>query len=271
MAGPNQPGEREASPHGGRRPSTGGFHGRGDKQMKRRIGGAGGFTLLEVLIAVAILAVSLSSLMGSQINSMAATRYARDISAIALLAEYQLVEIEFQHRKEGFVNSDVELEGDFSDHGYDDVEWVCTIHFIELPEYNEMLEAKEGVDDASGEGDDNVMDTGDQAFAGLGAVWSIVKHAIEASIRKVDCTVTWQQGNIEQEFMLQTFWTDPAGLQQLPGAGGEFTDADDPSGANEEGGAGKPGGETSGGGMLPPSRGGSTAPGGGMGMGGGKG
>jgi prepilin-type N-terminal cleavage/methylation domain-containing protein len=231
---------------------------------------AGGFTLLEVLIAVAILAVSLSSLMGSQMNSMAATRYARDISAIALLAEYQLVEIEFQHRKEGFVNSDVELEGDFSDHGYDDVDWHCTIHFIELPEYNEMLEAKEGVDDAAGEGDDNVMDTGDQAFAGLGAVWSLVKVAIENSIRKVDCTVTWQQGNIEQEFALQTFWTNPQALQELPGAGGEFTDEDDPSGEGEEGGA--PGGseKPSGGGMLPPSRGGSTSPGGG-GMMGGKG
>jgi type II secretion system protein I len=236
----------------------------------RRHKRAGGFTLLEVLIAVAILSVSLSSLMASQMNSMAATRYARDISAIALLAEYQLVEIEFEHRKEGFVSSDVELEGDFSDHGYDDVEWKCTIHFIELPEYNDMLEAKEGVDEAEGEAGDNVMDTGDQAFAGLGAVWSIVKHAIENSIRKVDCTVSWQQGNIPQEFMLQTFWTDPAGLQQLPGAGGEFTEEDDPSGEGEEGAAGgKPGG-TSGGGALPPSRGGSTAPGGG-GMMGGKG
>jgi prepilin-type N-terminal cleavage/methylation domain-containing protein len=232
----------------------------------RRIGGAAGFTLLEVLIAVAILAVSLSSLMSSQINSMAATRFARDISAIALLAEYQLVEIEEKARHEGWVNSDVELEGDFSDHGYDDVDWKCTIHFIELPEYNQMMEAKEGMDEATGKDDTNVIDTGDQAFAGLGMVWGIVKHAIEESIRKVDCTVYWQQGNIPQEFTLQTFWTNPAALQQLPGAGGEFTEEDDPSSTNEEGG-GKPG-ETPSGGMLPPSRGGSTAPSGTATMGG---
>lgn len=236
-------------------------------------GGAAGFTLLEVLIAVAILAVSLSSLMGSQMNSMAATRYARDISAIALLAEYQIVEIEYKMREEGWVNSDVELEGDFSDHGYDDVEWVCTVHFIELPEYNQMMEAKEGLDEATGKADDNAIDTGDQAFAGLGMVWPLVKAAIENSIRKVDCTVTWQQGNIPQEFKLQTFWTDPAALQQLPSAGGEFTDEDDPSANNEEGGSGGPSsgggsGRPSGGGMRPPSRGGSTAPGGGATMGG---
>lgn len=237
-------------------------------EAQRRIGGAAGFTLLEVLLAVAILAVSLSSLMGSQMNSMAATRYARDISAIALLAEYQIIEIEWKARKEGWVTSDVELEGDFSDHGYDDVEWKCTIHFIELPEYNQMMEAKEGADEATGKDDDNMIDTGDQAFAGLGMVWGIVKHAIENSIRKVECTVMWQQGKIPQEFTLQTFWTDPAKLQELPGAGGEFTEEDDPSGANEEGGgATGTGGGSGGGGMLPPSRGGSptTAPGMGMG------
>lgn len=235
--------------------------------------GAAGFTLLEVLIAVAILAISMSSLMGSQINAMAATRYARDITAIALLAENQLIELEFRHRKEGWTNSDVEVDGDFSEHGYDHVDWQCTIHFIELPEYNQLLEAKEGADDISGAGDDNIMDTGDQAFAGLGLVWGLIKSAIENSIRKVDCTLTWQQGNIPQEFTIQTFWTDPAGLQQLPEAGGEFTDEDDPSGASEEGpgGSGGPSGGPSGGGgrgggrggrggggaTLPPSMGGS--------------
>lgn len=208
-----------------------------------RIGGEAGFTLLEVLIAVAILAVVLTSMMGSQINSMQATRYARDVTAAALLAEYQLVEIEFQSRKDGWVTSDVELEGDFSDQGYENMDWVCTIHFIELPEYNELLAAKEGADEASGDDDDNVVDAGDQAFGALGMVWPIVKQAIESSIRKVDCTVTWKQGkDIEQEFAIQTFWTDPSALLQLPSAGGEFTDEDDDSGEGEDGGSSAPGG-----------------------------
>ena len=234
-----------------------------------------GFTLLEVLIAVAILAVSLSSLMGSQMNSMAATRYARDITAAALLAEHQIVELEFFHRQEGWVNSDVEYEGDFSEQGYDDMKWACTVHFIELPEYNQLIEAKEGADEVAGEDGDNVMDAGDQAFGALGMVWPIVKAAIENSIRKVDCKVMWKNGALDEEFTVQTFWTDPAALQQLPGAGGEFTDEDDNSGdeeAGEEGGEGSTGGGrggSSGGGTKPrPAVGGPGAAGGMKGGGG---
>lgn len=231
---------------------------RADAAPRPRAGDSG-FTLLEVLIAVAILAVSLSSLMGSQMNSMAATRYARDITAAALLAEHQIVELEFFHRQEGWVSSDVEYEGDFSEQGYDDMKWACTVHFIELPEYNQLIEAKEGVDEAAGEDGDNVMDAGDQAFGALGMVWPIVKAAIENSIRKVDCKVTWKNGALDEEFTVQTFWTDPAALQQLPGAGGEFTDEDDNSGdeeAGEEGGESGPGGGGRGGGRGGGGRGG---------------
>lgn len=208
----------------------------GKKRSKKGKGKATdqtGFTLLEVLIAVAILAVVMTSMLASQLNSMQATRYARDITAAALLAENVIVNLEFEHRQEGWVSSDQEFEGDFSDQGYPDMDWVCTVHFIELPEYNQLLEAKEGADEVSGSSDDNVVDAGDQAFGALGMVWPIVKAAIENSIRKVDCTVKWKQGKLEHEFVLQTFWTDPAALLQLPGAGGEFTEEDDNSGSED--------------------------------------
>lgn len=245
----------------------------GDSAPRPRAGDSG-FTLLEVLIAVAILAVSLSSLMGSQLNSMAATRYARDITAVALLAEHQIVELEFLHRQEGWVSSDVEYEGDFDEQGYPDMTWACTVHFVELPEYNQLLEAKEGADEAAGKDGDNILDAGDQTFGMLGIFWPMIKQAIETSIRKVDCTITWKHGTIDEEFVIQTFWTDPMALQELSGSGGgEFTDEDDKS-SDEEGQEG--GGSSSGpgrGGRGGGGRGGSVpaigGPGGGSMQGGG--
>ncbi len=53
-----------------------------------------GFTLLEVLIAIGILSMSLTSLLSSQMASMRATRYAQGVTAAAFLAEHQLLEIE---------------------------------------------------------------------------------------------------------------------------------------------------------------------------------
>lgn len=226
---------------------------KGHRRLAIPVSGSAGFTLLEVLIAVAIMAVALTSMLRSQLDSMQATRYARDITAAALLAEYRIVDLEFQHRQDGWVSSDVELEGDFSDQGWDDMEWRCTIHFIELPEYNQLIEGKEASDEAAGEDDDNIMDQGDQAMGALGIVWPIVKAAIENSIRKVDCTVMWKQGKIDQEFTIQTFWTDPSALLQLPGAGGEFTEEDDKSSEENTGtsGAGTSGTGTSGTGPRP--------------------
>ena len=53
-----------------------------------------GFTLLEVLIAIGILSMSLTSLLTSQMASMRATRYAQGVTAAAFLAESKLIDID---------------------------------------------------------------------------------------------------------------------------------------------------------------------------------
>lgn len=218
-----------------------------EPELDATYGGQAGFTLLEVLVAVAILAISLSSLLGSQINSLRATRYAQGVTAAAFLAEYQLNEIEFLMMDEGWQESDKTYEGDFSEQDWPDITYECLVDFIELPEYNQMIEAKTDADQAAGE-DSMMMDAGDSAFSALGLVWPIVKQAVENSIRKASCTVKWTDGNIEHEFTTQTFWTDPQRLAEIPALGGEFTEDDDQSSDDPGGGGsgGSSGGSTGG-------------------------
>ncbi len=193
-----------------------------------------GFTLLEVLIALAIFGVALSSLLTSQLEAMRATAYARGLTAAAYLAEYQLIEIEYQSRKDGWVTSDVEFEGDFSELEWPGIRYQCLVDFIELPEYSQMVAAKDEAEDSSSREND-YQDAGEQAFGMLGMVWPILKGAIENSIRRAECTVYWHDGQVEHEFGVETFWVDVKGLKDLPALGGEATDADDDSGADEKG------------------------------------
>lgn len=232
---------------------------------------AQGFTLLEVLIAVAILSLSLVSLLGSQMASLRATDQARQLSSVAFLAEGQLVEIEYELQVDGWGQDDQSFDGDFSEEGWPEVEYVCVVDLIEMPEYEQLVQAK---DASETDGDDALgpQDAGDQAFGMLGMVWPIIKEAIEQSIRKAWCTVRWhgngKRKRLSREWLCEdsenecltiaTFWTDPEKLKQLPALGGEVSEEDDvPDGGDDDGGGSMPGGGRPGGG------GGSSRPGGG--------
>lgn len=220
----------------------------------RRTAGArrdeGGFTLLEVLIAMGILSLSLTSLLSSQMAAIRATRYAQGVSAAAFLAEHQLIELEWEARKKGWTSSDEESTGTFSDEGWPETRYTCLVDFLELPDYNELARAVDAAEAETGGREGlQTQDAGEQAFGVMGMVWPMIKAAIENSIRKASCTVYWSDGDVEHEFTVATFWTDPQKLQQLPQLGGESTDADDAS--SDDGAAGAGG-----------AAGGSSAPGG---------
>lgn len=192
--------------------------------------GKPGFTLLEVLVAVAILSISLTSLLTSQMNALRATRYAQSITAMAFLAESKLIDIEYQIKEEedGWGDNDKEYEGDFSEEGWPDVTYHCVADMIEMPEYTALQRAADAADNAeTQESGIDVQDAGEQAFDSLAMVWPIVKEAIERAIRKAHCTVYWTDGNIARDFRVDTFWTDPTALTQLPSLGGESGEEDD--------------------------------------------
>ncbi|MGB1275075.1 MAG: type IV pilus modification PilV family protein [Nannocystaceae bacterium] len=218
---------------------------------------AAGFSLLEVMVALAILAISLTSLLNAQTASIRATRYAQAITSVVFLAEYALVDVEWRIQKDGgWVAEDKRYEGNFSEQGWPDVTYDCLIDFIELPEYNELRESKDEADSDDG-ANSNVQDAGDQAFSALQVVWPMVKQAIENSIRKVQCTVFFKNGNVDEQYTLETFWTDPEKLKMMPSLGGEDLGGDNDGGSGGSGnsGAGRGG------------RGSSTRPGGGAGPG----
>ncbi len=212
--------------------------------------GSEGFTLLEVMIAVAILSVSMVGLYTAQMANMNATAYARDITAVAFLGEFIIVDIENQLEKDGgWVQQDKTYAGDFSEQGWPDVQYSCLIDFVEMPEYSQLREVKDASEqDTDGRSGQQYQDAADQMFNTLASVWPIVKNAIEQSIRKVTCDILWKNGDRQEVLTLETYWTEPANLTKLPDMGGEFTEEDDQSGSGDGGGGASSGAGRGGGG-----------------------
>lgn len=96
---------------------------------------AKGFTLLEVMVAVAILAIALTSLFGSQSTSVALATETRFNTQAPLLAQMQLTKI---LSEEEYIPG----EGDFGD-DFPGFSWVLTVEDATVGE-SEILQQLDG-------------------------------------------------------------------------------------------------------------------------------
>ena len=85
-----------------------------------------GFTLLEVMIAVALIAISLTTLLGSQAQSVSYANSAKFETMAALLAQSKMSEITIQYA--GSLSSD---SGDFGD-DYPGYAWEATVSDVSI-------------------------------------------------------------------------------------------------------------------------------------------
>jgi general secretion pathway protein I len=95
---------------------------------------AGGFTLLEVLIALAILASVMTVLMGTMANSGQQAIYANQLTRVSQFARIKMVDLEYEMMEEGFSDDIEHYEGDFREEGYPEITWEADVHPVEIPE-----------------------------------------------------------------------------------------------------------------------------------------
>jgi general secretion pathway protein I len=93
-----------------------------------------GFTLLEVLLALSILATSMTILMGTVATSNQQAMYANRLTQISQLARSKMIDVENEVRQEGFTDNITSMNGDFSDQGAPEVSWEAEIQPVEIPE-----------------------------------------------------------------------------------------------------------------------------------------
>lgn len=196
-----------------------------------------GFTLLEVMVAVAILAVSLTAIFASQGTAIKVAHRARKVTVAALLARCKMAEIEERMIEDGSFPA-IELSEvdecceDGEVEGFE-CEWI--VERVELPEANlegdgaesEELEtdgAEGGAagaigDLASGEGKVGDMLSGMGGGGGdmitelaMSYAYPILQPAFEEQIRRAKVTVRWSEGGREHEFDVVQYLVAEPGL-----------------------------------------------------------
>lgn len=206
-------------------------------------GGEGGFTLLETLVALTIMAMSLVWILKGQTDSIVRNIEARMYLQGVHLANYKILEIEQLLRKEGFGTFEGELCGDFESDQLDGTEsfnYCVYIEKILMPDMSmlqQQMASGLGLDDESGTGggatgdlpplmqdliSQLIPDGGGDLLSGLGGMMgnilsmalSGIQNVMEQAVRRVRVVVAWRVGRKERSYELIAFFADPAVLDQ---------------------------------------------------------
>lgn len=202
-----------------------------------------GFTLLEVMIAMALLVVALAALMGHEAVAVQMSHFSNRVSQAALLAQGKLLDVENELKRDGMEAFDGCEEGDFRAEGYRDFKWKVCAFKLEFAEGSSEALTEQllsmlgglGVPGLGGGGDeggdsggadpanDRLQKMAGQMGMALGAIPTFITQ-LEDKVRKVRLEVTWKDAVEERVLLIERFMTtlgtDPDnGPPPLDGAG----------------------------------------------------
>ncbi len=193
-----------------------------------------GTTLLEVVVALGILATTYVALLEVHSGAIRLSRYGRQITIAALLAQNRMEEIEWEMEKDGFPDMEKTDEGKFDEDGFPAFSWQLRISKVELPlgaALEQMVGNLTGSDgeegstaskllgqlgSAGGAGGLQDMLRSQLGTAGSSAASSLLNpemlrgqveglaKTLEESIREVQLTVLWGKGEEGERLVVTT-------------------------------------------------------------------
>jgi general secretion pathway protein I len=232
-----------------------------------------GFTLLEMMVALSILAGGLFWLVQATTGAIAAENHAKLTTTATFLARQRLVELEDELQEKGFTDDAFakETSGSFDDKGFKRFTWTTVIDKIELPNTDQVqtmvsqgmqnqgvLSNLPGAPPAASQGSSGSSSSSSGTLGGsagaLAGQFGIIKDVLEQSIRRARVRVSWVEGSRATSLEVTEYLTDPKKVDQSiqlgsmlgggapgqnqPGVGGSGTPGVTPSTGGTSGGAG---------------------------------
>ena len=175
------------------------------------------FTLLEVIIALGVLAVGLTVLVDSQATALLMTVESDEISTATMLAKEKMAELQVRVELEGFGETDIEEDGEFGDFGdeewrgdslhldagddYEAFRWAYTIRKIDLSLPTDVGGVTEQLADSGyypEEKTENLDPTAGFDLTDVGITPDMLTDYLGAFIREVRVRVWWSEDEEDQ-------------------------------------------------------------------------
>lgn len=249
----------------------------------RRHTRSAGFTLLEVMVGLALIGFALTVLMKSTAGSIFNSEQAHMLGVATDLARGKMYDIEEVLLKDGFTDTDQSQESEecFEDEGWPGICYSYKVEEPELPSFDQLqgmasgkaeeMMGSAGSGSAGSAGDMMAMGSGgglaNSALGGMlgmvgmfggsqdidaaqgGAMiqgqYSMFQEVLKVSVRKVTLTIKWKVLGRDREMGVVAFFTDPSAMNRTM-LGGMTSAAEAAGAAGAAGGGAGSGGPSSG-------------------------
>jgi type II secretion system protein I len=203
--------------------------------------GQAGFTLLEVLVALGILATAYVALLQTLSGSIRLSTYGRQVTVAAFLAQVKLEQAQEKLIKDGFPVDSETTDGNFEESSYPGYRWKLVVRKVELPigdALNYLMTDRSGKDNKKMEalskslgGSSNLFASGSNplaallggaggsslgaglsggsgisagALGNLGGMAELFSKQLEDMLRELQLTVEWGEGGPGKRLVVTT-------------------------------------------------------------------
>ncbi len=156
-----------------------------------------GFTLIEVMIAVGILAIGIGAILVAENNSLDVTLRAKRMTTVATLARNSMIDAERELQGKTFEESKTEASGKF-DAPYAEYSWERKIKEITFPD---ILKPTGGGGEDGKKGDDAVDPN-------IEKIVKISTTYLSKASREITVKIKWTEKGEKQEFTVSQYWVD---------------------------------------------------------------
>lgn len=170
-----------------------------------RAKGQGGFTLLEVMIAMAIMVIAFASILMVQSNSLQASVRAREINTASMLLKQMMIETEYATEGKRVDELRKEETGQFKD-PFQDYSWKREVKEIKFPNIASLASAGGAAQGESGSKGSESSSSG--VSSTVEQLGRLVTNYLSKALREITVTISWKSGSGTRSASASMYWVD---------------------------------------------------------------